>query len=595
MSVREYVGARYVPIVVGEWDKTHTYEPLMVVTYQGNSYTSRQYVPADIEITDESYWVLSANYNAQVDAYRREVQSILPYDETPTKDSTKGVTSDGIKKAIDASVSAETTRATAAEKVNADAISMERDRALIAEQENATAINNLTETATSEIAKLKGAAYLDTTPTVVDNSSLIPTSKAVYDFISRKKDQYPIMLSYSSFTNKHPNNVKLYCSYDFINFMDCGFVTDENGNKITADTKNVCITNNSLYLITSGVVYKATDNLRKFNKITDLGHQVSTATGLTKIFGLSLYYDTTSGFIYTYCGGSNSTDDTGFKIYGCRVDNDTLNLIGSPNTIDLQGYDNVIDPFVTKHNNVLYMAFKDETTKKVHIATGTSPLAAFTPNEALFSHFGEGFEGPKLIEIDDRLIMFVDGYGVRADGNTRTYASPNDIGYFQCNGWFNIEKDALCNIINFSRDIYTVSYSQFNKARHPCYFKLTNFVKNLFDNTEINPIMVKTEPPYSYMDTTMDSTDAKYIITNAPMLYRLTGASNVTVGYSPVFNKNCITYIEKAAPKAAKISIDSSIAGGADTGRYICDEDREICSLITYSSKVAYPNHIYYQ
>lgn len=111
MSVREYVGARYVPIIVGEWDRTRTYEPLMVVTYQGNSYTSRQYVPTGIEITNESYWVLSANYNAQVDAYRNEVSSILPYDETPTEGSTKGVTSDGISKAI----ASETTRARTSE------------------------------------------------------------------------------------------------------------------------------------------------------------------------------------------------------------------------------------------------------------------------------------------------------------------------------------------------------------------------------------------------------------------------------------------------------------------------------------------------
>lgn len=138
MSVREYVGARYTPIIVGEWDSKKTYEPLMVVTYQGASYTSRQYVPAGIEITNESYWVLSANYNAQVEAYRKEVREILPYDETPTEGSTKGVTSDGIKKAI----AAETTRATAAEKVNADAIAAETTRATNAEKVNADAIIN---------------------------------------------------------------------------------------------------------------------------------------------------------------------------------------------------------------------------------------------------------------------------------------------------------------------------------------------------------------------------------------------------------------------------------------------------------------------
>ena len=73
MSVREFVGARYVPIVVGEWDNTRAYEPLMVVTYQGASYTSRQYVPAGIEITNTDYWVETANYNAQVEQYRKEV------------------------------------------------------------------------------------------------------------------------------------------------------------------------------------------------------------------------------------------------------------------------------------------------------------------------------------------------------------------------------------------------------------------------------------------------------------------------------------------------------------------------------------------
>ena len=141
MATTQYIGARYVPIIVGEWDKTRTYEPLMVVTYQGASYTSRQYVPAGIEITNESYWVLSANYNAQVEAYRQEVRDILPYDETPTEGSTKGVTSDGIKRAI----AAETTRATAAEQVNATAIANEATRAKTAEQTNATAIARINE------------------------------------------------------------------------------------------------------------------------------------------------------------------------------------------------------------------------------------------------------------------------------------------------------------------------------------------------------------------------------------------------------------------------------------------------------------------
>ncbi len=75
MSVREYIGARYVPLFADpiEWDNTKTYEPLTIVYYQGNSYTSRQAVPTGIAITNETYWALTGNYNAQIEAYREEV------------------------------------------------------------------------------------------------------------------------------------------------------------------------------------------------------------------------------------------------------------------------------------------------------------------------------------------------------------------------------------------------------------------------------------------------------------------------------------------------------------------------------------------
>lgn len=76
MSVREYIGARYVPLFADpiEWDITKTYEPLTIVYHQGNSYTSRQAVPTGIAITNETYWALTGNYNAQIEAYRTEVQ-----------------------------------------------------------------------------------------------------------------------------------------------------------------------------------------------------------------------------------------------------------------------------------------------------------------------------------------------------------------------------------------------------------------------------------------------------------------------------------------------------------------------------------------
>lgn len=73
-----YIGARYVPKIVGEWSADIAYEPLTVVLYQGTSYTSITYVPKGIIPSENSkqYWALTGNYNAQVEAYRQEVINI---------------------------------------------------------------------------------------------------------------------------------------------------------------------------------------------------------------------------------------------------------------------------------------------------------------------------------------------------------------------------------------------------------------------------------------------------------------------------------------------------------------------------------------
>ena len=73
MGKNKYVGHRYVPKLDGEWDNSKSYESLTIVQYQGASYTSRQNVPVGVEITNEDFWVLTGNYNAQVESYRQEV------------------------------------------------------------------------------------------------------------------------------------------------------------------------------------------------------------------------------------------------------------------------------------------------------------------------------------------------------------------------------------------------------------------------------------------------------------------------------------------------------------------------------------------
>ena len=71
-----YVGQRYVPKIMGDWDNSKTYEPLTIVQYQGNSFTSRQYVPTGVEITNEEYWASTGNYNAQIEQYRQDVRNL---------------------------------------------------------------------------------------------------------------------------------------------------------------------------------------------------------------------------------------------------------------------------------------------------------------------------------------------------------------------------------------------------------------------------------------------------------------------------------------------------------------------------------------
>ena len=82
----EYTGMRYVPVFADppEWSSANSYEPLEIVIHEGNSYTSKTFVPVGIDISDPRYWVLTGNYNAQVEQYRQEVsqcrQEVLKLD-----------------------------------------------------------------------------------------------------------------------------------------------------------------------------------------------------------------------------------------------------------------------------------------------------------------------------------------------------------------------------------------------------------------------------------------------------------------------------------------------------------------------------------
>lgn len=81
---RQYIGARYVPKFfqgpdgTPAWIGNVPYEPLIIVTYLGNSYTSKIPVPSGIgnPSLNPTYWALTGNFNAQLQQVSSDVETM---------------------------------------------------------------------------------------------------------------------------------------------------------------------------------------------------------------------------------------------------------------------------------------------------------------------------------------------------------------------------------------------------------------------------------------------------------------------------------------------------------------------------------------
>lgn len=78
----QYIGMRYSPLPFkgpdgsNTWINTVEYEPLTVVMWEGNSYTSYGYVPIGVDISNKKYWVLTGEYNGQVASLGQRVDGL---------------------------------------------------------------------------------------------------------------------------------------------------------------------------------------------------------------------------------------------------------------------------------------------------------------------------------------------------------------------------------------------------------------------------------------------------------------------------------------------------------------------------------------
>lgn len=80
----QYIGPRIIPHFAdpSEWSINREYDALSIVTQGGNTYWAKTNVPAGIQITNTTYWYLSAYPDAQIQQYRAEVQAYAAEVET---------------------------------------------------------------------------------------------------------------------------------------------------------------------------------------------------------------------------------------------------------------------------------------------------------------------------------------------------------------------------------------------------------------------------------------------------------------------------------------------------------------------------------
>ena len=149
MSVTQYIGSRYVPLFADpiEWSSSNTYEPLTIVIHEGNSYTSKQAVPKGIDISNEAFWALTGNYNAQVELYRRETAAAKAAADDAQADA-------------DAAQAAADNAQSAADGAQADATAAQTDIDTLLPKANFSAVNTVKKYVDDTAANLRIRYYV---------------------------------------------------------------------------------------------------------------------------------------------------------------------------------------------------------------------------------------------------------------------------------------------------------------------------------------------------------------------------------------------------------------------------------------------------
>ena len=393
MTVKQVIGARYVPLFSEpiDWDNTKTYEPLTIVYYGGNSYTSKQAVPKGIDITNTDYWALTGNYNAQIEQYRKEVQV---YDGRITANA----------QAIDANttaIDAEKTRAEGAEQTNATAIANEITRAKEAEQTNATAIAN-------EVTRAKEA------------------EKTNADTIKNLVFTNPL---YGVCHIANTNTWKYISTYDFSSIGTMGNMPSRNGSYDYSDASNLFEHNGILYYPqdSHNDIYATRDG-ETWESGYGLNFPAPLASGY-KQWAPMLFEDKDGNVKLAMARQYNSetvTNANGSSAYNFRIDvfDCTIGSDGritiSNNYVTVLSAGTHIDPYITYTSKYGYvMACKNEQTCQIGIYSGDALTNMV--NKASLPYIC--CEAPKFIVKDNLMTLYTHAYSFRTGNPT----NPGDV------------------------------------------------------------------------------------------------------------------------------------------------------------------------
>lgn len=201
-AVTQYIGARYVPLFAEplEWTNDRVYEPLTIVLHEGASYTSRQSVPLGIDISNEQYWALTGNYNAQVEQYRLETREAVQHVDEVGAQATESAT-----QAANSAAAAKTSEGNAATSATAAAGS-----ATAAANSATQAANSATQAASSAAAAKTSEDNVAATISAATEQAVADSTKAAADSAAAAAQSATNAASSATAAERSANSAHLY-------------------------------------------------------------------------------------------------------------------------------------------------------------------------------------------------------------------------------------------------------------------------------------------------------------------------------------------------------------------------------------------------